>query len=74
MGLYGWKLHIACTVAGVWIPLAARLTPANVADSEVAPRLVEELPEEARYVLLKTYTTTHPRCGRCAKKMRIASW
>jgi Transposase DDE domain len=49
--VYGWKLHIACTVAGVWIPLAARLTPANVADSEVAPRLVEELPEEARYVL-----------------------
>ena len=49
--VYGWKLRIACTVAGVWIPLAARLTPANVADSEVAPRLVEELPEEARYVL-----------------------
>lgn len=49
--VYGWKLHIACTVAGVWIPLAARLTPANVADSEVAPRLVEELPDEAHYVL-----------------------
>ena len=49
--VYGWKLHIACTVAGVWIPLAARLTPANVADSEVAPQLVEELPGEARYVL-----------------------
>jgi hypothetical protein len=48
---YGWKLHIACTVAGVWIPLAARLTPANVADSEVAPRLVEELPDEAHYIL-----------------------
>lgn len=49
--VYGWKLHIACTVAGVWIPLAARLTPANVADSEVASRLIEELPNEARYVL-----------------------
>ena len=47
----GWKLHIACTVAGVWIPLAARLTPANVADSEVAPQLLEDLPDEARYVL-----------------------
>ena len=49
--VYGWKLHIACTVAGVWIPLAARLTPANVADSEVALRLLEELPDEAHYVL-----------------------
>jgi hypothetical protein len=25
--VYGWKLHLACTVAGVWIALAARLTP-----------------------------------------------
>jgi hypothetical protein len=23
--VYGWKLHLACTVAGVWIALAARL-------------------------------------------------
>jgi hypothetical protein len=49
--VYGWKLHIACTVAGVWIPLAARLTPANVADSEIAPQLLKDLPDEARYVL-----------------------
>ena len=49
--VYGWKLHLVTTVAGVWIPLAAQLTPANVADNEVAPALLRELPEEARFVL-----------------------
>lgn len=49
--VYGWKLHLTCTVAGVWIPLAARLTPANVHDGRVAPLLIEELPREARFVL-----------------------
>lgn len=49
--VYGWKLHLACTVAGVWIPLAARLSPANVHDGRVAPLLIEELPDEARFVL-----------------------
>jgi hypothetical protein len=49
--VYGWKLHLATTVAAVWIPLAARLTPANEADSEVAPLLIEELPDEVRFVL-----------------------
>jgi hypothetical protein len=49
--VYGWKLHLACTVAGVWIPLAARLTPANVHDGRIAPLLIERLPDEARFVL-----------------------
>jgi hypothetical protein len=49
--VYGWKLHLAIAVCGVWIPLCARLTPANTADNEMAPHLVEELPEEARFVL-----------------------
>src|SRR5215204_4874738 len=49
--IYGWKLHLACTVAGVWIPLGARLTPANVHDGRIAPLLIGELPEEARFVL-----------------------
>ncbi len=44
--VYSWKLHFATTVAGVWIPLCARLTPANVTDSRVAELLIEELPEE----------------------------
>jgi hypothetical protein len=49
--VYGWKLHLAIAVYEVWIPLCARLTPANTADNEVAPHLIEELPEEARFVL-----------------------
>lgn len=49
--VYGWKLHLAVTVAAVWIPLAARLTPANAADNEVAPELLHELPGEARFIL-----------------------
>jgi hypothetical protein len=54
--VYGWKLHLATTVAGVWIPLAAQLTPANVSDNQVALSLIEELPqEEARFVLGDTH-------------------
>lgn len=49
--VYGWKLHLATTVAGVWIPLAAHLTPANVHDGRIAPLLMEVLPQEARFVL-----------------------
>jgi hypothetical protein len=49
--VYGWKLHLVTTAAGVWIPLAAQLTPANVADNEEAPLLMTELPLELRYLL-----------------------
>ena len=49
--VYGWKLHLATTVAAVWIPLAARLTPANEADNEVAPLLIQDLPREVRFIL-----------------------
>jgi hypothetical protein len=38
-------------VAAVWIPLAAELTPANAADNEVAPRLLQVLPAAVRFVL-----------------------
>ena len=31
--VYGWKWHLITTVAAVWIPLAAELTPANTADN-----------------------------------------
>jgi hypothetical protein len=47
----GWKLHLVSVVAGVWFPLAAVLTPANVADSEPAPALLSEVPAEVRFVL-----------------------
>ncbi len=49
--VYGWKLHLVSTVAAVWIPLAAELTPANVADNEIAPALLAVLPTEVRCVL-----------------------
>ncbi len=49
--VYGWKLHIVATVAKVWIPLAAELTAANAADSDVAPSLLCRIPAEVRYVL-----------------------
>jgi hypothetical protein len=49
--VYGWKLHLVTTVAAVWIPLAADLTPANTADNEHALSLLGELPAEVRYVL-----------------------
>jgi hypothetical protein len=49
--VYGWKLHIVATVAKVWIPLAAELTPANRADNEVAPELLCRIPAEVRFVL-----------------------
>ena len=49
--VYGWKLHIACVVASVWIPLSAELTSANLADNEIAPALIYQLPPEARFVL-----------------------
>jgi hypothetical protein len=53
--VYGWKLHLALTVSSVWIPLSACLTPADVADNQIAPGLIEELPEEARFVLGDTH-------------------
>jgi hypothetical protein len=49
--VYGWKLHLVTTVAAVWIPLAADLTAANVADNEHALYLLPELPPETRYLL-----------------------
>lgn len=49
--VYGWKLHLIATVAAVWIPLAAELTPANVADNIAIEPLLWELPPEVRFVL-----------------------
>jgi|SRR5579859_628370 len=53
--VYGWKLHLLTVVAGVWIPLAAELTPANEDDGTTMAQLVwwhsPELPAEIRYVL-----------------------
>jgi hypothetical protein len=64
--VYGWKLHLVVTVAAVWIPLAADLTPANVADNEHAPHLLPELPPELRFLFGDTSyndPALHARCG-----------
>jgi hypothetical protein len=53
--VYGWKLHLVTTVAAAWIPLAAELTRANTADNEPAPRLLDEVPLDARFVLGDTH-------------------
>jgi hypothetical protein len=69
--VYGWKLHLATTVAGVWIPLAARLTPANEADGPLAPLLLQELPEEARFVLGDTHYNAPEVRESCESQERI---
>src|SRR5215203_550860 len=48
---YGWKLHLVCSATALWIPLAAHLTTANVADNIIAPDLLRDLPAEVRYIL-----------------------
>lgn len=46
--VYGWQRHLVATMAAGWIPLAADLTPANVAANAEAPALMRELPPEPR--------------------------
>jgi hypothetical protein len=69
--VYGWKLHLATTVAAVWIPLAAELTPANTPDNEPAPRLLDELPTEAHFVLGDTHYNDPAVRDHCATAGRL---
>jgi hypothetical protein len=55
---YGWKLHLACAVAALWIPLAAELTVANTDDAAIAPALLAQLPAQVRYILGDTHYNT----------------
>lgn len=68
--VYGWKLHVVTTVAGVWLPLAANLTPANRPDRAAALTLLRELPAEVRYVLGDRHDTTPERRQVCAEDER----
>jgi hypothetical protein len=61
--VYGWKLHLISIVATMWIPLAADLTSANVADNEPAPDLTRELPLEIRFLV----GDLHYNAPTCAK-------
>jgi hypothetical protein len=50
--VYGWKLHIIVSAAcQVWLPFAAEVTSANVADNEQAPALIENLPPGTHFLL-----------------------
>jgi hypothetical protein len=70
--VYGWKLHLITTVAAVWIPLAARLTPANEADNVVAPALIRELPlEENLFVLGDRHYNAPNVLEACQQKGRL---
>ncbi len=68
--VYGWKLHLLVTVAAVWIPLAADLTPANVADNEHAPVLLEATPLEGLFVLGDTSYNDPAVRDHCAARGR----
>jgi hypothetical protein len=65
---YGWKLHLAVTAGALWIPLAAELTVANRGDNEEAPLLLEQLPEEVRYVLGDTHYNTPELRQECQQR------
>jgi hypothetical protein len=69
--VYGWKLHLVVTVAAVWLPLAADLTPANAADNEVAPRLLPELPPVLRFLLGDTGYDDGALHEQCAAAGRV---
>lgn len=69
--VYGWKLHLAATVGAVWIPLAAELTPANTADSELAPALICALPAEVRVILGDRHYNTPELHALCAEDERL---
>jgi hypothetical protein len=69
--VYGYKLHLVTTVATVWIPLAADLTPANVADNEHAPLLLEALPPDLRFLFGDTTYNDPDLRAHCAAADRI---
>jgi hypothetical protein len=65
-GWYGWKRHLAVAVGRVWLPLAAECTIASEADNGIAPKLLEPLPLEVRYVLGDTHDNTPEWRAECA--------
>jgi hypothetical protein len=68
--VYGWKLHLIVTVGQIWLPLAAELTPANVADNEEAVLLLDALREAALFVLGDTGYQDGELAQHCAQRHR----
>jgi hypothetical protein len=71
VGVWVEALHLAISVAGMWIPLSARLTAAEVADNQMAPALIEELPDEARFVLGDTHYDAENVRHKCERTQRF---
>ena len=69
--VYGWKLHVAATVGEIWLPLAAELTAANGVDSDIAPLLLRQLPEQTRFVLGDKHYTREPLREECWRNGRL---
>jgi hypothetical protein len=69
--VYGWKLHVVSVVAAIWFPVAAILTPANIADSEPAPELLREVPAEVRFVLGDRHYNTPDLHENCEQADRL---
>jgi hypothetical protein len=69
--VYGWKVHVVSVVAGVWLPVAADLTPANVDDAEPGLALLDEVPAEARFVLGDRHYNTPAVRQYCEQQGRI---
>ncbi len=53
------------------IPLSARLTSADVADNQIAASLIEELPQEARFVLGDTHYNAENVRDKCERTERF---
>jgi len=67
--VYGWKLHIVVSAAcQVWLPLAAEVTPANVADNEQATALIEPLPYDLRFLLGDQHYHDQTLSQQCARR------
>ena len=67
--VYGWKLHIVVSAAcQVWLPLAAEVTPANVADNEQATALIESLPYDLRFLLGDQHYHDQTLSQQCARR------
>jgi hypothetical protein len=71
--VYGYKLHMVSVVADMWIPLAAYLTPANLADTDpdVVRTVSTELPEEVRFVLGDRHYDTEQMRADCDTRGRV---
>jgi Transposase DDE domain len=68
--VYGWKLHLIVTVGPIWLPLAAELTPANVADNVEAVLLLDALCAAALFVLGDLSYHDPELVAHCAQRQR----